>query len=244
MGTIPNVLRLIGIAISIGLADSINPSTIGPALYLATGERPRETVTKFTFGVFAVYLVGGLLIAAGPGQLLLSLIPKPSRLTSQLLEVVAGIVMIAVGLIIWRHRFRLGEREPPIPRAGTHGSTLLGAGIIAVELPTAFPYFFAIAAIVGSGQALPKQIFLIVLFNICFVLPLLSIVATLWWFGDTATVKLARGRALLQRHWPVLLATVALVAGLLVIALGATGIAARVHGRLGRFFKHVNHLLH
>ena len=82
------------------------------------------------------------------------------------------------------------------------------------------------------------------LFNICFVLPLVTIVATLWWFGDTAALKLTRGRLLLQRYWPVLLATVALIAGGFVIALGVTGIAARVHGRLGRFFKHVNHLLH
>ena len=82
------------------------------------------------------------------------------------------------------------------------------------------------------------------LFNVCFVLPLVTILATLWWFGDTAALKLARGRLLLQRYWPVLLAVAAFLAGSFVIALGATGIAARVHGRLGRLFKHVNHLLH
>ena len=153
----PSVLRLIGIAISIGLADSLNPSTIGPALYLAAGERPRETVSKFTLGVFAVYLLGGLLIAAGPGQLLLSLIPRPSRLVRQLLEVTVGVVMLAVGAILWRHRNRLVEREPPIPRPGSHSSALLGAGISAVELPTAFPYFFAIAAIVGRGRRCPSR---------------------------------------------------------------------------------------
>ena len=60
---------MMGIVISIGLADSLNPTTIAPALYLASGERPRERVTEFTLAVFAVYLVGGLMIALGPGQL-------------------------------------------------------------------------------------------------------------------------------------------------------------------------------
>src|SRR5437660_1074897 len=52
------MLRLIGIVVSIGLADSLNPTTIAPALYLATGERPRERVTLFIIGVFLVYLIG------------------------------------------------------------------------------------------------------------------------------------------------------------------------------------------
>ena len=30
------MLRRVGVAISVGLADSLNPSTVGPALYLAT----------------------------------------------------------------------------------------------------------------------------------------------------------------------------------------------------------------
>ena len=34
------MLRLIGLAVSIGLADSMNPSTIAPALYLAIGRSP------------------------------------------------------------------------------------------------------------------------------------------------------------------------------------------------------------
>ena len=43
------------------------------------------------------------------------------------------------------------QREPPEFDAEGRSSALLGATITAVELPTAFPYFAAIAAIVGSG---------------------------------------------------------------------------------------------
>lgn len=229
---------------SIGLADSMNPSTIGPALYLAAGERPRETVAKFTLGVFLAYLIGGLLIALGAGQLVLSLVPTPSHLLRQVLEVVAGVAMLAAGLLLWQHRHDLSRREPPAPKVDGHSSTLLGAGITVVELPTAFPYFFVIAAIVASPFGVLQQVLLIVLFNFCFVLPLLAIVVTLWVFGDQATEKLARARVFLQRRWPILLAVLAVVAGLFVIALGATAIAGRLHGKVGRLFRHVNKILH
>lgn len=73
------MIRLIGVVITIGLADSLNPTTIAPALYLATEEEPLSRVTEFTVAVFIVYLAGGVLIALGPGQLLLSLVPKPSH---------------------------------------------------------------------------------------------------------------------------------------------------------------------
>ena len=41
------MLRLIGVVVSIGLADSLNPTTIAPALYLASGEHARARVTEY-----------------------------------------------------------------------------------------------------------------------------------------------------------------------------------------------------
>ena len=80
---------------------------------------------------------------------------------------------------------------------------MLGASITAVELPTAFPYFAAIAAIVGAGLGPARELVLLFLFNVCFVLPLLAIIATLTFAGPIApSGLLATGRAFLERHWP------------------------------------------
>jgi cytochrome c biogenesis protein CcdA len=237
------MFRLIGLVVSIGIADSLNPTTIAPALYLASGERARERVTEFTLGVFLVYLAGGAVIALGPGQLLLSLVPRPHHLAKSIIEIVVGVAMLVAAALLWRNRRGLSRRDPPDLAGEGKSSALLGATITAVELPTAFPYFAVIAAIVGSGLDPGRQFVLLVLFNICFVMPLLVILATLWLAGDHAAPILAAGRDFLQKRWPVVLAGLALLAGVIVVALGLTGLGIRSHNDFGEFSRRFQHLL-
>jgi cytochrome c biogenesis protein CcdA len=238
------MLRLIGLVISIGIADSLNPTTIAPALYLAAGESARAKAIEFTGAVFAVYLLGGLAIALGPGELLLSLVPHPGRHLSYVLEILAGVAMLAGASFLWGYRGRLAQREPPDVGAGRRSSAILGATITAVELPTAFPYFAAIAAIVGSGFDIARQVMLLILFNLCFVAPLLGIIATLTFAGPNADRMLTSGREKLERHWPTVLAVLALGAGLFVTLLGVTGVASLHHNDFGTFARRVRRLLH
>jgi cytochrome c biogenesis protein CcdA len=238
------MLRATLLVVSIGLADSLNPSTIGPALFLATGERPRGQVAEFTFGVFAVYLLGGLAIALGPGQLVLSLVPHPDAEDRYVLEIVAGVAMVTAAAFVFSYRNRLAEREVPKPNPEGRSSGWLGAVITAVELPTAFPYFAAITAIVGSGLGVPRQALLLLLFNFCFVLPLIGIVATLSFAGDRAQQLLASARDKLESHWPALLAGLALLAGAFVILLGTSGLGGLRHGSFPRLLRRIHRLLH
>jgi cytochrome c biogenesis protein CcdA len=238
------MLRVTILVITIGLADSLNPTTIAPALYLAGGHKARRQVANFTLAVFAVYLVGGLAIALGPGQLLLSLVPHPDREDRYVIEVVVGATLIVASAFLWGYRHRLMRRKVPTPNPEGRSSAALGATITAVELPTAFPYFAAIAAIVGSGLGVPRQVVLLVLFNVCFVLPLIAILATLAIAGDRAKALLAAGRKRLEAQWPAALAVIFLVAGAFVVLLGATGLAGLGHGRFGRFARHFRHIIH
>jgi cytochrome c biogenesis protein CcdA len=231
------MLRLVGIVMSIGLADSLNPTTIAPALYLATGERARGRVAEFTFAVFAVYFLGGAAVAVGAGQLIKPLLPHPRHHIADIIEIAVGAAMIAVAGVLWRHRARLSLRDPPDFDPHGKSSWVLGASITAVELPTAFPYFAAIAAIVGSGLGPVRDLVLLVLFNLCFVSPLLGILAVLTFKREQAGQMLSDGRDFLQRHWPAVLAGLALVAGVFVIALGLTGLAAS-KSELARDFHH------
>jgi cytochrome c biogenesis protein CcdA len=238
------MLRLIGLAVSIGLADALNPSTIAPALYLASGEHARRNVIEFTVAVFGVFMLGGALILIGPGQALLAIVPRPSPRVRQIAEVVAGAAILVAAVVLWRRRARLARRPLPEPREQSRSSALLGATISVVEFPTAFPYFAVIAAIVGSGYGLVRQITLLAIYNGCFVLPLLLIIATLTLAPDRSEEILGRARRFLQRYWPQLLAGIALIAGTFVILLGITGLASGTHGTVGNFSRQFQHLVH
>jgi cytochrome c biogenesis protein CcdA len=238
------MLRLIGLVVSIGFADSLNPTTIAPALFLAAADGPRRQVAEFTAAVFAVYLLGGLAIALGPGELLLAIVPRPGRHLSYILEIVAGGAMLAGAAFLWGYRHRLSEAEPPSPRPGSRSSALLGATITAVELPTAFPYFAAIAAIVGADLSVPQVVVLLLIFNLFFIAPLLGILATLTFAGRNAQELLGRGRRTLEAHWPMVLAGLALLAGIIVCLLGATGLAVSHHNDFATFSRRLRRVLH
>ena len=228
------MLRLIGLAVSIGLADSVNPSTIAPGLYLALGQRPRAALIQFTLAVFAVNFLGGVVIALGPGEALLALVPKPSATTRYILETLAGAVILISAGVLWHKRKSLAQRQLPSPDPKGKSAFFLGLTISAVELATAFPYFAVIAADVGSGFGPGRQLFLLALYNVAFVLPLILMILTVTLAPDRADQILRRSRDWLQRHWPRLLAGLALIVGLFVITLGITGLTGETHGGFGR----------
>lgn len=240
------MIRLLGLMVSIGLADSLNPSTIAPALYLAAGRDGRRQVAEFTLSVFLVYLAGGALIAIGPGQILRDVISDVhvEQTIRHVAELVAGVVLIGAAVIVWRRRGSLVHRGLPEPKATRRSSALLGAGITAVELPTAFPYFAAIAAILGSGFGAIPEFVALVVFNVCFVLPLIVIIGVLTFGGDNAERILTRWREFLERRWPALISGLLLLVGVVALVFGATGLAGQSHGMVGRFFRHVRKQFH
>ena len=218
------MLRRVGVAISVGLADSLNPSTVGPALYLATVRKRVWRVTQFTIGVFSVTFAGGLVLTIGPGRLLLGLVPHPQRTVRHVIELVAGVILLLVAVALWRGRRSLARRELPMSSGGGGSALIAGASIAAVELPTALPYFAVIAAIVASNASIPEEIGLLALYNVAFVLPMLAIIVLLLVARERADPWLQKGGAWLQRRWPVVLASLLLFVGSVLAVLGGTGL--------------------
>jgi cytochrome c biogenesis protein CcdA len=218
------VLRLGGIVLAVGLADSVNPSTVGPAVYLATAKRPVARVALFTLGVFAVNLAAGIALALGPGMLLVHLVPRPDRTVRDALELAAGLVLMAIAVALWTGRRRLAGHALPMREGGGRSALALGASIAAVELPTAAPYLGVIAAIVAERPSTPQTIALLSVFCSAFVAPLLAILVALVVAGDRAAPVLARGGAWLERRWPVVLAALLALVGGGLLATGASGL--------------------
>lgn len=219
------MLGLAVLVVSVGLADSLNPSTVGPALYLAIGEHGAARVLSFATGVLAVFSGGGIVLVVGFGQAALAALPHPGPQALHLIELGAGgvVLLIALALALLRRHVPsdLMNRRP----ATAYASFLLGAGIAAVELPTALPYFGVAAAIVASGRSVVTQIFLLLLFNISFIAPLLAIATLRGLGGSRWDVSLARFQRRLERWTPVLIPTVLAAIALVLLAVGAVGLA-------------------
>jgi Sap, sulfolipid-1-addressing protein len=213
------------LVLGIALVDGLNPSTIAPALVLAVNRRGAMLCSLFTLGVFAPSLAAGLLVVAGPGQALIDLIPHLGPHAKHLLEIGAGVVLGAVAWALWVQRRRVAggmSREPP---GGAKGAAGLGAGIILAELPTAFPYFAALAAIVRSSVTLPGQLGLVVLFNVAFVVPLLVIIGVRLFAGPRSERILALTRGAMDRYAGVVLPC---AVGIIAAALFVLGVAGLV----------------
>ncbi len=223
-GSVRPMKALVLLVLGIALVDGLNPSTIAPALVLAVRRRGALLVSFFTLGVFVPSLAAGVLVVAGPGSLLLHLVPHVGPQAKHLIEIGAAIALGALAWILWIHRHRVASgmsREPP---GGALGAAGLGAGIIVAELPTAFPYFAALAAIIASHASLAVRIELVVLFNVAFVLPLLVILTVRLFAGPRSEHVLEATRSALERYVGVLVPCVVGLVAAAVFVVGALGI--------------------
>jgi cytochrome c biogenesis protein CcdA len=218
------VVALILLVVSVGLADAVNPSTLAPALVMVTGPGAVRRLTGFTVGVFAVSLAGGLLLVLGPGQLLLDALPHPRPHARAVVALVGGLLLIGLAAALWLGRARLARRlagagDDDATR-GNRGALALGAGIMAVELPTALPYFAAIAAILAAHIHIGLQIALIVLYNVAFVAPLVALLVVRELAGERARTKLEALGVWMRERAPALLAGLLALLGVVVAGFG------------------------
>jgi cytochrome c biogenesis protein CcdA len=215
------VLKLAVAVVAIALPDCINPSLIGGELFVATGAHPRRRTAAFTLAAWGVTFVFGLAFALGLGDLILSFLPKPGATVKYALITAAGLVLVVGGTVVWIRRKALASSEPAEERRESHGSSgLIGAGIAGLELLTAFPYFAAIAMIVGSGVSTAGKLSLIVLYCIVYTLPLIAIAVVFALMGERAERILRPVGDWLIARWPVIVGPLTAAIGIAVLAFG------------------------
>jgi cytochrome c biogenesis protein CcdA len=96
----------------------------------------------------------------------------------------------------------------------------MGAGIGGLELFTAFPYFAAIALIVGSGVSDAGQLFLLLLYCVVYGLPLIAIALVFAVMGERAEGIVRPVGNWLTTHWPAIVGPMTVVIGLAVLVFG------------------------
>lgn len=221
------MLKLAVAVVLIALADCINPSLIGGELFVATGDHPRRKTIAFTAAALLVTFAFGLALALGLGDLILSLVPKPGRTVKYGLITSAGVVLIIGGAVVWIRRKALVSKPASTHQDEPHrAAALMGAGIAGLELLTAFPYFAAIAMIVGSGVSDVGKLSLLILYCIVYALPLIVIAVVIAVMGERAERPLRRVGDWLSAHWPVIVAPLTAAFGIGVLAFGIVGLSS------------------
>ena len=215
------MLKLAVTVVAIALPDCINPSLIAGELLVATGPHPRRRVAAFALAAWAVTFVFGLALALGLGDLILSFVPKPGATVKYALITAAGVVLVVGGTVIWIRRKALASSAPTDDQRKAHGSAgLIGAGIAGLELLTAFPYFAAIAMIVGSGVSNAGKLSLLILYCVIYALPLIAIAAVFAVMGERAERILRPVGDWLVAHWPLIVGPLTATIGIGVLAFG------------------------
>jgi cytochrome c biogenesis protein CcdA len=213
------VLALILLVVSIGIADSVNPSTIAPALWLVTTPRGGR-LGSYALGVFAVYLAGGLVLVFGPGPALISVLHDIRGPVEHGVELAGGVLALGFACVLVRSRPSEPHSVHHKRRSYSRSSAfMLGAGIMLIELPTAFIYFGAITAILAAHPGAPVEASLVVAYNLMFVAPILAILIVHDFAGKRFDEWVLSSEARLRHAGHVALTAAA--------AVGGTGRAAQ-----------------
>ena len=210
------------LVVSVAALDSLNPSTVGPALVLgAVAPHSPRRVGAFAVGVFAVSTAGGLVLLVGPGRALLSQLAKPSAHAEHVASLVCGGVLLLVAAFLWSRRNRPSKQAVRKVGRSTHSALLLGGGIMAVELPTAVPYVAVLVAIAAARRALVEGVLLVLLYNTVFVLPLVAVLVLDVVAGERADRRMLDVRLRMERRAPTVIPIVVAGVAMLLIAFGA-----------------------
>jgi cytochrome c biogenesis protein CcdA len=211
---------MLGFALTLGLADSINPVTIVVALYLATTPNSVRRLAGYVIGVFGIYLLGGLLLLFGPASLLRLATHGLDASVGRVIAVALGVAAIAFAVVLWLRRDRMATTTLP-DRALRPGSTLaLGGVMTAIDLPTAFPLFVIAGAIVHEDLGPPLEAALLVLYCAAYVVPLVAILVLRAVGGERSERWLARLRAHMSQWAPIALSVLTGVIGVALIVYG------------------------
>lgn len=170
-------MTVVGVLL-LAVVDSINPSAIVVTLYLLStaGSRALTHVAVYIGAIFSTYLLLGVTMVLGVESLLPSLggaLGGPAGLVTQSL---VGLALLGYSLAA-----PTGRQPSPVvarPSASTYAALgMLGVGVTVMELPTAVPYFAAIALIAEAALPMRTWAPLLGVYNLIFVLPPIALLA-------------------------------------------------------------------
>jgi cytochrome c biogenesis protein CcdA len=162
--------------IALALVDSINPSAIVITLFLLGRSGAAFQVAIYIGAIFATYFALGAAMMLGVDTLAPSLGAALESRPGLIAQSVVGLAVVTYCLMASTDR---AESKPVTPPSASTYAALaaLGVTVTAMELPTALPYFAAIALLAGAELQAREWLPLLVLYNAIFVMPPAALLA-------------------------------------------------------------------
>lgn len=205
--------------LALAVVDSINPSAIAVTLYLLGQGRSTAQVVTYLLAIFGTYLTMGVAMMLGLGAVL----PGVQSFAEGRLGLV---VQSLIGLAMLVYAVRAPAASPSTRRPEPHAATiaaiaLLGVTVTALELPTAVPYFGAVALLTSASLPMAQWLPLLAGYNAIFVLPPALLLTGHLLAGRALEARYAALRARLQTGAQT---TVLWIAGLVGSGLLVSGV--------------------
>jgi cytochrome c biogenesis protein CcdA len=181
--------------LALALVDSINPSAIVITLYLLSRERGTAYVVVYIGAIFLTYLTLGAMMMSGIDALLPSLRSIGGGRLGWIAQGAIGLAMLVYAM----RAPAAAKAAPRVEPASTYAAlALLGVTVTAMELPTAMPYFGAVAILTTADLSVTQWLPLLVLYNVIFVLPPVVLILGHVVFGERVNARYAELRDRLQ----------------------------------------------
>ncbi len=224
---------------ALALVDSTSIGTLVLPLWLmlAPGRVRVGRVLLFLGSVAGAYLLLGTALALGAAQLLDPLSAALESATGRIVQLVAGVVLVVLGLTVepWTRAGRERRRAARAARgpgrlarwrervrgdADGGGGAVVGLAVVAVgvEAASMVPYLAAIALLATSGLGPVPTVAVLAGYCLVMVLPALVLLALRAALHDRLTPALARVEAWLSRTSGEAVAWVLFLLGLFLVA--------------------------
>ncbi len=167
--------------ISLVDSTSIIPLSILPLIILLSGRRPVLGSVAFLTGIFATYLILGILIALGLGSMfdqinvyLLQIWEHPDTI-DLILQIIIGVILLVFGFR--RPRARDSRGDSGISESITPPKAfIIAAGLVIIGMPGAIPYLAAIDMLLRADLSGFELVLVLLYYNFLFILPLAVLV--------------------------------------------------------------------
>lgn len=220
-----STLSFVAALAGLGLLDALNPFSIAAAAYLIGTPRPVPRTIAFILGTFVTYLIGGIGLTRGLVEVIELLLPRLPLWSLPAGELLLGAICVIGAVYLWVRAARGTALTPP-KNLGIAATLAFAIATTVSDMPTALPYFAAVAHIAARGEGWASEVGWLTLYNLLYVSPMLLLLKLHLTLGQRAARLFGRVQAAIDWTFAKLMPPLTLAFGAWLVWDGGSRLAS------------------